>query len=69
MLELHIWQCHVDNVEKSDRLVFDFDPDEGRDFGAGCDMRDRLKKLGLESFPMVTWGKGVHVGRAADARP
>ncbi len=24
-------------------------------------LRDRLKKLGLKSFPMITGGKGVHV--------
>jgi bifunctional non-homologous end joining protein LigD len=65
VLELHLWGCHVDDVEKPDRMIFDFDPDEGLDFAhvraAARDMRDRLQDLGLESFPMVTGGKGVHV--------
>jgi bifunctional non-homologous end joining protein LigD len=65
VLELHLWGCHVDAVEQPDRMVFDFDPDEGLDFAhvrAGAtEMRDRLKDLGLESFPMLTGGKGVHV--------
>jgi bifunctional non-homologous end joining protein LigD len=65
VLELHIWGCHVDEVEQPDRMVFDFDPDEGLDFShvrAGAtEMRDRLKDLGLESFPMLTGGKGIHV--------
>lgn len=65
VLELHVWGCHVDDIEKPDRLVFDFDPDEGLSFAhvrdGASEMRQRLKKLGLESFPMVTGGKGVHV--------
>jgi bifunctional non-homologous end joining protein LigD len=65
VLELHIWCSDVDAVEQPDRLVFDFDPDEGLDFvhvrQAAKEMRDLLKELGLQSFPMVTGGKGVHV--------
>jgi bifunctional non-homologous end joining protein LigD len=65
VLEFHVWGCHVDAVEKPDRMVFDFDPDEGLAFAkvrdAAHEMRDRLKKLHLESFPMVTGGKGIHV--------
>jgi bifunctional non-homologous end joining protein LigD len=65
VLELHIWCCHVDAVEKPDRLVFDFDPDAGLDFvhvrEAAKQMRGMLQELGLQSFPMVTGGKGVHV--------
>lgn len=65
VLELHIWCCHVDEVEKPDRLVFDFDPDVGLDFihvrEAAKTMRGMLSEVGLQSFPMVTGGKGVHV--------
>ena len=65
VLELHVWGCHVDEIEKPDRMVFDFDPDEGLPFAAvlagANEMRARLKKLGLESFALVTGGKGVHV--------
>jgi bifunctional non-homologous end joining protein LigD len=65
VLELHIWGSHVDTLEKPDRIVFDFDPDEAIDFGmvrgAAVEMREALKKLGLESFPMATGGKGIHV--------
>ncbi|MCP4380111.1 MAG: DNA ligase D [Hyphomicrobiales bacterium] len=64
-LELHIWGSHNDNLEMPDRIVFDLDPDEDMDFTivrkAARDMRDRLSALGLESFPLATGGKGVHV--------
>jgi len=64
-LELHIWGSHNDTLEQPDRIVFDLDPDEDMEFSvvrdAAKDMRDRLAALGLETFPMVTGGKGVHV--------
>jgi bifunctional non-homologous end joining protein LigD len=64
-LELHVWGTHVDAVEEPDRMVFDFDPDEAVDFAmvkqAAKDMHKRLKSLGLESYPMATGGKGIHV--------
>jgi bifunctional non-homologous end joining protein LigD len=65
VLELHIWGSRVDDVEKPDRMVFDLDPDEGLAFAkvkeAARDFKKRLEKIGLESFPMITGGKGVHV--------
>ncbi len=65
VLEWHVWGSHFDDIEKPDRLVFDIDPDEGLDFSdivsAAVDIRDRLKDLGLVSFPMVSGGKGIHV--------
>jgi bifunctional non-homologous end joining protein LigD len=65
VLELHIWGSHIETLEKPDRIVFDFDPDEGMGFDAvvrgARDMKERLDALGLESLPLVTGGKGVHV--------
>jgi bifunctional non-homologous end joining protein LigD len=63
-LELHVWGARTDTLEKPDRMVFDFDPDEGLPFArvrdAAKDMRERLRRLGLESFAMATGGKGIH---------
>jgi bifunctional non-homologous end joining protein LigD len=63
--EFHIWGSHIDKLEHADRIIFDIDPDEGLDFvatkQAAIDIRDRLEKWGLQSFPMVTGGKGIHV--------
>jgi bifunctional non-homologous end joining protein LigD len=46
-------------------MVFDLDPDEGLPFGrvkeAALDLRKRLKQFKLESFPMASGGKGIHV--------
>jgi bifunctional non-homologous end joining protein LigD len=65
VLELHLWCCRADRVEQPDRLVFDLDPDEDIPFKrvieAARDMRKRLAKLRLKSFPLVTGGKGIHV--------
>jgi bifunctional non-homologous end joining protein LigD len=64
-LELHVWGSHVSSLEKPDRVVFDFDPDEAVSFevvkDSAKEMRDRLKSIGLTSFAMTTGGKGIHV--------
>ena len=64
-LEFHIWGSSIGNIEKPDRMIFDLDPDEGLDFArvkqGAVMLRDRLADIGLESVPMVTGGKGVHV--------
>ncbi len=64
-LEFHIWGSRIDNLEKPDRVVFDLDPDEALDFEvvklASMVVRDRLAKVGLETLPLVTGGKGIHV--------
>ncbi|AZO71312.1 DNA ligase D [Mesorhizobium sp. M1D.F.Ca.ET.043.01.1.1] len=64
-IEFHGWGARIEDVEKADRLVLDFDPDEGLDFeavrAAAFQFREILKSLGLTTFPMLTGGKGVHV--------
>jgi bifunctional non-homologous end joining protein LigD len=64
-IEFHGWGARIEDVEKADRLVFDLDPDVGLDFeavrAAAFQFRDILKSIGLETFPMLTGGKGVHV--------
>lgn len=65
VLELHIWGSHVDRVNQPDRLVFDLDPDPSVGFDAvrqgAHRLRDVLEALDLESFPLLTGGKGIHV--------
>ena len=64
-IEFHGWGSKVEKVEYPDRLVFDLDPDEGLDFKAvreaAVRIRDVLDELKLESFPLLTGGKGIHV--------
>ncbi|WP_018235530.1 DNA ligase D [Ensifer sp. BR816] len=64
-LEFHIWGATIDRLETPDRLVFDFDPDPSVDFktvkSAAIALRDELADIGLQSFALVTGGKGVHV--------
>ncbi|MEQ1781738.1 MAG: DNA ligase D [Hyphomonadaceae bacterium] len=64
-LELHVWGCRADAVEKPERIVFDLDPDEELGFAivraAAVEVRDVLDSLGLKSFALLTGGKGIHV--------
>jgi bifunctional non-homologous end joining protein LigD len=70
-IEFHGWGSRADDVEHPDRLVFDLDPDEGLDFGAVRDaarrLRELLADLGLETFPLLSGGKGIHVVAPLDA--
>ena len=65
VLEFHIWGARRDRIERPDRLVFDLDPDDSLKFDsvreAARELNDRLTAIGLQAFPMITGGKGVHV--------
>jgi bifunctional non-homologous end joining protein LigD len=71
VLELHVWGSHVESIDSPDRLVFDLDPDEGMPFAelrrAAQELRKILSAAGLESFPMLTGGKGLHIVLPLDA--
>lgn len=65
VIELHGWMARLPNLDKPDRLVFDFDPDEGLGFDAvkeaALAIREVLASVGLVSYPMASGGKGLHV--------
>lgn len=65
VLEFHIWGARRTTPEKPDRLVFDLDPDPSVAFdavtAAAFRVRGVLDALGLESLPLLSGGKGIHV--------
>jgi bifunctional non-homologous end joining protein LigD len=64
-LEIHLWGSRWKTLERPDRIVFDLDPDPEVKFAdvreAARDVRKLLRAANLESFAMVTGGKGIHV--------
>ncbi|WP_376702565.1 DNA ligase D [Mesorhizobium sp. ISC25] len=65
VVEIHIWGCTTDELEKPDQIIFDLDPDEGVDVkavrAAALDIRSRLDDLSLPNFVKTSGGKGYHV--------
>jgi bifunctional non-homologous end joining protein LigD len=64
-LEFHIWGSKLAAIDQPDRIVFDLDPDPGVDFAAvksaAFRLRDVLEALDLQSLPLLSGGKGIHV--------
>jgi bifunctional non-homologous end joining protein LigD len=63
-LELHTSLAKAPAVERPTMMVFDLDPGPPADMidciHVALRMRDVLKRLGLESFPKTSGGKGLH---------
>ena len=64
-VEFHGWGSRAGEVERPDRLVIDLDPDPSLGFGkvrdAAFQLRRSFEALGLESFALLSGGKGIHV--------
>ncbi len=64
-IEFHGWMERFDKPDHPDRLVIDLDPAPGLAFSevkaAARDIGDHLRETGLESWPLITGGRGVHV--------
>ncbi|MDB5615702.1 MAG: ligD [Devosia sp.] len=65
VMEWHLWGARIKQVEKPERIIFDIDPDEGLDFAdvkaAAITIREELQDWGLDTYPLISGGKGIHV--------
>jgi bifunctional non-homologous end joining protein LigD len=64
-VEFHGWGSRAGDVETPDRLVIDLDPDPKLGFDkvkqAAFQLYRSFKAVGLESFALLSGGKGIHV--------
>ncbi|HEY4735194.1 MAG TPA: DNA ligase D [Gemmatimonadaceae bacterium] len=65
VVEWHVWNARVGDVERPDRVVFDIDPGESVKWSdvvaAARRLRAMLEARDLESWVKTTGGKGLHV--------
>lgn len=71
-VELHPWNATVEDIEHCDRIVLDLDPGEGIEWSEVIEtalaLRDIMEAEGLESWPKVTGGKGIHLMAPLETR-
>ncbi len=65
VIEMHPWGSRTPRLDRPDRLIFDFDPDDDLAYGdlvaAVQLLRTLLSEIGLAGFLKTTGGKGLHV--------
>jgi bifunctional non-homologous end joining protein LigD len=64
-IEMHTWASRTPDLSQPDQVVFDLDPGEEASFAdvlrAALRLRDALERLGLQSYPKTSGGRGLHV--------
>jgi bifunctional non-homologous end joining protein LigD len=64
-VEVHPWNATIDDIERADRIVIDLDPGEAVEWASVVQtalmLREVLRAEGLEPWPKVTGGKGLHL--------
>jgi DNA ligase D len=65
VVEVHPWNCHVDDAEHPDQMIFDLDSDVGLGWPKVVEgaflVKDWLDKHGFTTFVKTTGGKGAHI--------
>src|SRR5919201_5411556 len=68
----HVWLSRADRPERPDRMIFDLDPVDEREFAlvrrTARELGAVLREAGVEPFAMTTGSKGVHVVVALQRR-
>ena len=71
VLEIHPWGATIDDMERPDRITFDFDPGDGMPWSSVLDgareLRERLDADGARKLPQNHRRQGSARGRPADA--
>jgi bifunctional non-homologous end joining protein LigD len=68
----HVWLSRADRLERPDRMIFDLDPADEREFTlvrrTARELGAVLREAGVEPFAMTTGSKGIHVVVALQRR-
>jgi bifunctional non-homologous end joining protein LigD len=65
VITMHLWLSRRDKLEYPDKIIFDLDPADEKDFRevvkTATDLRRYCEDNEMQAFPMTTGSKGIHV--------
>lgn len=65
VLPFHTWLSHVDKINNPDKIVFDLDPTEEKNFEdlrfCSLKIKEKFESLGFKTFIMTSGAGGFHV--------